>query len=1836
MRAALFLLIGLLAIAPATLALDEEDAAEKPNPNAEAGGIIIDPAAGQLEAGMEITITFPRAMVPAKLIDVADQPAPFLSTPPVEGTFLWKSQTEGAFTITSVVAGARHHFKLAPNLKDAAGAAMSVPKWEAFYTAPKFTISTEFDERKHLSAKPQVTLTTTYSVRLSEAAEHIYFQDRDSHERLPVEVITTDSDKSSASLDGKEFNVTPREPLPAGRAYDLIVNGLVETKTHQPLPYLAVFPAGPTEALKVEWVGGFNHALEEPTIRIKFNDDIDPEQATPDKIRIEPPVPEMKLLASGDGIEVTGEFDLKQRYAIRISPELKGERGYGLEQESRWAATFRSIEPCLVFPGSQVFLRARNELRFAFFQINTPAVTWRLASIPAEKLAAVTARVTEFDKNATDPVSGKPIMDLRTGFTKQFQTELLVDAFELPVVSTGNFDAAAGNDSVRRNLHCTLKAGAVFGGPYLLEASAKLDDGRVVGNRTIVCVSDYLLTQKRTADHVLLRVAKMSDGKPLPGVTVRALTDENVELARSVTDQNGLASFEGNAVLPPKTKQVHLFIADTPAGAALQFANGQAYASGSEQKRAEAKTHVEIITDRNLYRPGQVVKMKGIARDLGPDGLTLPANSDVHWHVLAAEGDRVVGEGSAALSAYGGWEGEWTIPENAKLGRCRIRCKIGNQDYDGGTSVAIEEYRVPLFSAVVETETEIGTAAHARVSSAYFHGAPNVGARVHWKATWTVVPEISEKDYRKRYNQYAEIGPRLDAETEQIKSVEGDTQLDGHGLAELNCESPFKDDPAVGRTTVIWKADLTSADGQSLTGGSLQELYPAEVRLGVKASEAATESGAKISIDAVNAENEPLSGVPVRVDLFHVQTKTAKEQIAPFVYRYRNTDQFTKVGSQEAKTPGELTFKTSDTGRYVALVSTTKSRTPVVSDETLVTGEAHAELPVENEQTFEITHRPEPFVPGEKAVLNAQAPFGGVAWVSVETNELLDTFLVPMPGNASRIEVPIKKEYAPNATVSVYLVRPGGDNDLPLERYAFSEIEIRRPDRELKIEPHLSTTTARPGETIRGDVLATSEGKPISDADLGVFAVDDAVLTLGEWALPDLARGFYRRNGFGVRTYKSLVDYVADIAKLKLTQKGFTIGDGGDEAPANVTNVRKEFRTLAFWNANLRTADDGKANFEFVAPDNLTTYRLVAIAQTKSHQFGGDASQTVKVSKPLLIDPALPRFLRDGDDVELRAVARQNARDVDEIELRCVTDASCRLIGQERATQNTNRDAPAVFRFRAHVADPALAPAKIRFEAVSKADGNVSDAVEITLPVQPPTILRKESVAGPFNGPRFEVRSAMPEPWKRGRGKLRTTISTTPWLPKITGLPLILDYPHGCFEQISTKLLGYSFLANLLAYLPDVQARDAEYRAVLERGMKQFGDSLLADGTLPYWPGGDTGNAFVTCQALWSVNESAKAGFTPPEGLQDKLSAAVTRIVKGQLGAAEFAKPFGLFVLSQVAPSPDLHDVAQELYLRRNQGSDEERALLALALHQLDIMPREQQQLLREISGPHKERAFNPQTFTSMTRAEAMSALAFMTLAPKNAPNEQKQHIRERMLALMDSSASLSTQENLWLLLAFRALLSSEDAPQVTTATSNAVVSKNERAIAWLDRNIAEPLVIEGLNRAALSFFLQAEYSTDEVETDRVDRGFRLERVVKNLTDARRAGTPEAPLKIGDQLLITYRVNTRKLQNYVALEDDLPAGLEVVNSNLAMVAKFFSLPPPDPSDHALFLSHSELRDRMSLLYFDTIDPGTGTYSVLARATGAGTFRWPATQVVPMYDSRFSGLSPSSVCVIAGE
>src|SRR5207248_11216581 len=141
---------------------DQQEEEEVSNAKPDAGGIAIDPSSGKIAEGDTITITFPVAMVAADLIDVGNQPSPFVSEPKLDGTFLWKSQTEGQFTISGVVAGARPRLTLAPGLKDAAGKSFVVKDWSAEYRTAEFAITSDFTERELLPARPQVYLDSTY------------------------------------------------------------------------------------------------------------------------------------------------------------------------------------------------------------------------------------------------------------------------------------------------------------------------------------------------------------------------------------------------------------------------------------------------------------------------------------------------------------------------------------------------------------------------------------------------------------------------------------------------------------------------------------------------------------------------------------------------------------------------------------------------------------------------------------------------------------------------------------------------------------------------------------------------------------------------------------------------------------------------------------------------------------------------------------------------------------------------------------------------------------------------------------------------------------------------------------------------------------------------------------------------------------------------------------------------------------------------------------------------------------------------------------------------------------------------------------------------------------------------------------------------------------------------------------------------------------------------------------------------------------------------------------------------------------------------------------------
>ena len=144
-----------------------------------------------------------------------------------------------------------------------------------------------------------------------------------------------------------------------------------------------------------------------------------------------------------------------------------------------------------------------------------------------------------------------------------------------------------------------------------------------------------------------------------------------------------------------------------------------------------------------------------------------------------------------------------------------------------------------------------------------------------------------------------------------------------------------------------------------------------------------------------------------------------------------------------------------------------------------------------------------------------------------------------------------------------------------------------------------------------------------------------------------------------------------DAEESDFANKGYLIGDGKGGPPL-LDGLRKNFLACAFWNATLRTDAQGHVRAEFVAPDSLTRYRVIAVAATKQNQFGAGES-AFEINKPVMIEASMPHFANLGDKLILRGVVHNNTDLAGEGGRRTAT----RCDGEGEAKPNANHAARA-------------------------------------------------------------------------------------------------------------------------------------------------------------------------------------------------------------------------------------------------------------------------------------------------------------------------------------------------------------------------------------------------------------------------------------------------------------------------------------------------------------------------------------------------------------------------------
>ena len=316
-------------------------------------------------------------------------------------------------------------------------------------------------------------------------------------------------------------------------------------------------------------------------------------------------------------------------------------------------------------------------------------------------------------------------------------------------------------------------------------------------------------------------------------------------------------------------------------------------------------------------------------------------------------------------------------------------------------------------------------------------------------------------------------------------------------------------------------------------------------------------------------------------------------------------------------------------------------------------------------------------------------------------------------------------------------------------------------------------------------VVRGADEAPVTSAGATVIVVDEAVLAVAAYKNPDPLGVFYPKRSAGVETTRSRPHVLLarpddfalaeDLDMLCADEEACMAAPGGAMRMAGPRpgpggprpiRARMDFSALALFAASVITDADGRAAVPVTLPDNLTRYRVLAVATDGVARFGvGESALTARL--PLMVRPSAPRFLSWGDTFELPVVV-QNQSDVP-----LEVDVAVRA-GNASLTAGAGRRLIVPENDRVEVRFPAAAESvgQARFE-VAAASGSDADAATVTLPVWSPATTEAYALHGVLDD------GAVDQPVRAPAGAV----------PSIGGL------------EVTTSSTGVAALADAVVYL---------------------------------------------------------------------------------------------------------------------------------------------------------------------------------------------------------------------------------------------------------------------------------------------------------------------------------------------------------------------------------------------------------------------------------------------------
>lgn len=409
----------------------------------------------------------------------------------------------------------------------------------------------------------------------------------------------------------------------------------------------------------------------------------------------------------------------------------------------------------------------------------------------------------------------------------------------------------------------------------------------------------------------------------------------------------------------------------------------------------------------------------------------------------------------------------------------------------------------------------------------------------------------------------------------------------------------------------------------------------------------------------------------------------------------------------------------------------------------------------------------------------------------------------------------------------------------------------------------------------------------------------------------------------------------------------------GNGSGAEQVQVRENLAETAFFYPTLATDAQGRAVMRFTLPESLTTWRFMGVANTVDMNYGYIDGEAV-AQKDVMVQPSIPRFVRQGDEAQLSARIF-NTSD------KAVSGHAClQLIDPENLSVVTEQRVP----FSVEAGKTATVSYSLSVgytqsllvcKVVASGDG-FSDGEQHYLPILPDREYVTKTVPYTQHGAGVKtIDLGKLFPTGTTQQKLTVEYTNNPAWLMVQSLPVV-----GQPSDHSAIDLAASYYSNLLA--KTLLAQSPQVKTVFDQWKQEQTDNTLLsqlekDQELKDLLLGET--PWVAAADRETEQKQRLADFFDENGIHNRLSQTLEKLKKLQNADGSFSWYSGMQGSTSVTVA------VEEMLVRLNSMAGEQPATKQLQARAFDYLGKEMVQLVAELK--KEERKGRRVTFPSFT-----------------------------------------------------------------------------------------------------------------------------------------------------------------------------------------------------------------------------------------------------------------------------